>query len=521
MAAPSAPAGAALPKRELYAVFGALMLGMLLAALDQTIVSTALPTIVGDLHGASHLSWVVVAYLLTSTVSTPLWGKLGDLYGRKVFFQASIALFLVGSILCGFASSMITLILFRALQGLGGGGLMVGAQAVIADIVPPRDRGRYAGFFGAVFGAATVLGPLLGGVIVDSLSWRWIFFVNLPFGLLALVVTAAALPAAGERRQHVIDYPGVVTLSVAASGLILYLSLGGSSFAWMSWKAWTLLGLGVLFTGVFALLERRTVEPILAPRLFRNRAFVSGSAVGFVVGFAMFGAMTFLPLFLQDVRGVSPTSSGLRLLPMMVGVFGASIVVGLLVSRGRRYRPFPIVGSAVMTVGLWLMGTVGEATSSVVMSLYMFVLGLGLGMVMQILVTAVQNAVDPADIGAATAGANFFRSIGGSFGTAVFGALYANDLPHQLATGVATHPSVAPYIKPSSFTPAGLHRLPPSALQVVLHAMTSTIQGIYRVATPIGLLAVVVALTLPEIQLRTHLHPVAEEVPLSNADPLL
>ncbi|MDE3064077.1 MAG: MFS transporter [Acidobacteriota bacterium] len=495
------------------------MLGMLLAALDQTIVSTALPTIVGDLHGANHLSWVVVAYLLASTVSTPLWGKLGDLHGRKVYFQLAIVIFLAGSMLCGLANSMIMLIVFRALQGLGGGGLMVGAQSVIADIVPPRERGRYAGFFGAVFGAATVLGPLLGGVIVDNWSWRWIFFVNLPFGIVALIVTAAALPAAGARMSHVIDYAGILTLTVAASALILFLSLGGTTFAWGSASSLLLVGTGVVLTAVFILVERRSSEPILAPRLFRNRAFVSGSSIGFVVGFAMFGAMTFLPLFLQEVRGVSPTSSGLRLLPMMVGLFGASIVAGQLVSKGWRYRPFPIAGTAIMTVGLALMGLVGQSTSNVTLTAYMFILGAGIGLVMQILVTAVQNAVDHADLGAATAGANFFRSIGGSFGTAVFGALYANELPHQLAAGFAGH--AVPGLSPSSFTPDKLRHLPAPVLHVVLHAITNTIQHIYRVATPIGLLAVLVSFTLPEIKLRTSLHPVADEVPLSNADPLV
>ncbi|MFI5036136.1 MAG: MDR family MFS transporter [Acidimicrobiales bacterium] len=507
-----------LPKRELYFVFGALMLGMLLAALDQTIVSTALPTIVGDLHGANHLSWVVVAYLLASTVSTPLWGKLGDLHGRKFYFQLAIVIFLAGSMLCGLAHSMIMLILFRALQGLGGGGLLVGAQSVIADIVPPRERGRYAGFFGGVFGAATVLGPLLGGVIVTYWSWRWIFFVNLPFGIIALLVTSAALPAAGARVSHVIDYAGIITLTLGASALILFMSLGGTTLAWASPTSIGLAAAGVLFTVVFALVERRSAEPILAPRLFRNRAFVSGSSIGFVVGFAMFGAMTFLPLFFQEVRGVSPTVSGLRLLPLMVGLFGASIVAGQLVAKGWRYRPFPIVGTVVMTVGLALMGLVGVNTSNLTVTIYMFVLGAGLGLVMQILVTAVQNAVDHADVGAATAGANFFRSIGGSFGTAVFGAIYANDLPRQLAAGFGGHPLKG--LSPSFFTPARLHHLPPAVLAVVLRSITTTIQHIYRLATPIGVLAVIVSFTLPEIQLRTSLHRVADEVPLSNADPL-
>ena len=510
-----------LPKRELYFVFGALMLGMLLAALDSTIVATALPTIVGDLHGANHLAWVVVAYLLASTVSTPLWGKLGDLYGRKQFFQWAIVLFLVGSVLCGFATSMIELILFRALQGLGGGGLMVGAQAVIADIVPPRERGRYAGMFGGVFGAATVLGPLLGGVIVEYWSWRWIFFVNIPFGILALFVTAAALPQSRARVQHVLDYAGVVTMTIAASALILFTSLGGTTIPWTSWKSVSLLVIGVVVGVVFVFVERRAVEPILAPRLFANRVFSSASAIGFVVGFAMFGSMTFLPFFFQTVRHVTPTQSGLRLLPMMVGLFGASIIVGILVSKGRRYRPFPIAGTIVMTIGLALLGTVGIATSSVTMALYMLVLGMGIGMVMQILVTAVQNAVNPGDIGAATAGTNFFRSIGGSFGTAIFGALYLNDYRRQLAAGFARIGVTKPAVNLSTITPATLKKLPPDQLHAVLNAISISIQSIYHWAVPLGVVAVALSLTLPEIKLRASLHPVADEVPLSNVDPMI
>lgn len=511
----------AMPKRELYFVFGALMLGMLLAALDSTIVSTALPIIVGDLHGANHLSWVVVAYLLSSTVSTPLWGKLGDLHGRKVYFQAAIAIFLLGSMLCGLAHSMLALILFRAIQGLGGGGLMVGAQAVIADIVPPRDRGRYAGFFGAVFGAATVLGPLLGGFIVEQWSWRWIFFVNVPFGILALIVTASALPSAGARVQHVIDYAGIVTLTIASSGLILFTSLGGTSFAWLSSRSLGLLAIGLVFTAIFIVIERRSSEPILAPRLFKNRVFVSASAIGFVVGFAMFGAMTFLPLYFQDVRGTTPTDSGLRLLPMMVGLFGASIITGQLVSKGFKYRPFPILGTAVMTIGLGLLGSISDSSSLLLMGVYMFILGAGIGLVMQILVTAVQNAVQHEDVGAATAGANFFRSIGGSFGTAVFGALFANELPRQLASGFKGHNVSAGTFSISQLTPASLQKLPPALFHIVIHSLASTIQSIYLWAIPVGALAFLLSLTLPEVKLRDHLHPVADEVPMSNADPLL
>jgi EmrB/QacA subfamily drug resistance transporter len=510
-----------LPKRELYFVLSALMLGMLLAALDATIVSTALPIIVGDLHGANHLSWVVVAYLLASTVSTPLWGKLGDLYGRKIFFIWAIIIFLVGSMLCGFAQNMLELILFRAIQGLGGGGLMVGAQAVIADVVPPRERGKYSGFFGAVFGAATVLGPLLGGFIVEYWSWRWIFFVNVPFGIIALLVTAAALPNAGERRSHVIDYAGIITLTLAASALILFTSLGGSSFAWMSWKSIGLLVGGLILTVVFIMIERRSREPVLPPSLFANRVFSSASAIGFVVGFAMFGAMTFLPLYFQDVHGASPTNSGLRLLPMMVGLFSASIITGQLVVRGWRYRPFPIAGTAVMTIGIGLLGTIGVTTSTFVTGAYMLILGVGIGLVMQILITAVQNAVNPADVGAATAGSNFFRSIGGSFGTAVFGAIFSNELPHQLAAGIKATHYTGTLPSASQWTPTKLHTLPANALYVIIHAISTSISHIYLLAIPVGVVAVLLSLTLPEVKLRTSLHPVADEVPLSNADPML
>ncbi len=510
-----------LPKRELYFVLSALMLGMLLAALDATIVSTALPTIVGDLHGANHLSWVVVAYLLASTVSTPLWGKLGDLHGRKNYFIWAIAIFLVGSMACGFASDMIELILFRALQGLGGGGLMIGAQAVIADVVPPRERGRYSGLFGAVFGAATVLGPLLGGFIVEYWSWRWIFFVNVPFGVIALIVTAAALPSSGERKQHTIDYAGIVTLTIAASSFILFTSLGGNSFAWSSAQSYLLFGAGVVFTAVFVMIERRSMEPILSPGLFKNRVFTSASAIGFVVGFAMFGAMTFLPLYFQDVHGASPTNSGLRLLPMMVGLFSASIVAGQLVSRGKKYRPFPIGGTAVMTIGLGLLGTIGVTTSTLATSAFMLILGIGIGLVMQILVTAVQNAVNPAEVGAATAGANFFRSIGGSFGTAVFGAVFTNELPRQLAAGVRSSGYTGVLPPASQWTPETLRHLPGQALSVIVHAISSSISHIYVLAVPVGVVAVLLSLTLPEVKLRTSLHPVADEIPMSNADPVV
>jgi predicted MFS family arabinose efflux permease len=334
-------------------------------------------------------------------------------------------------------------------------------------------------------------------------------------------VTAAALPNAGERRQHVIDYAGIITLTLAASALILFTSLGGSDFAWMSWKSIALLIGGLALTVVFVVIERRSSEPVLPPSLFSNRVFSSASAIGFVVGFAMFGAMTFLPLYFQDVHGASPTNSGLRLLPMMVGLFSASIFTGQLVVRGWRYRPFPVAGTAVMTVGIGLLGTIGVTTSTIVTGTYMLILGVGIGLVMQILVTAVQNAVNPADVGAATAGSNFFRSIGGSFGTAVFGAIFSNELPHQLVAGIKSTHYTGALPPASQWTPTTLHALPAKALYVIVHAISSSISHIYLLAIPVGVVAVLLSLTLPEVKLRTSLHPVADEVPLSNADPLV
>jgi EmrB/QacA subfamily drug resistance transporter len=493
-------------KRRLWFILGALLLGMLLAALDQTIVSTALPTIVGELHGGSHLAWVVTAYLLTSTVSTPLWGKLGDQYGRKVFFQAAIVIFVGGSALSGFSHTMTELIMFRAVQGLGGGGLMVGAQTIIGDVVSPRERGRYMGLFGAMFALATVIGPLIGGLCVTYLTWRWVFYINLPLGVLALFITGAVLPGALRRVHHTIDYLGIVTLSGAATALILFASLGGISWSWASPQSIALVVGGVVLTLLFLLAEYRAPEPVIPLKLYKIRVFSAASSIGFVMGFAMFGALTFLPLFLQNVKGVSPTASGLRILPLMGGMLGASILSGRLVTRWGRYKVFPVLGTALMTIGAYLMSLIGEHTGAWVMAAYMFVFGVGLGLIMQVLVVAVQNAVSYEDLGVATSSATFYRMLGGCFGTAVFGAIYANVLLHKLAPTIASIPHAdAAKLNVQTQDPAALHtlaRLAPQIYDKVIAAITATVQTVFRYAIPIALLAFLLSWLLPELELR-------------------
>jgi EmrB/QacA subfamily drug resistance transporter len=484
-------------------IIGALLLGMLLAALDQTIVATALPTIAGDLHGLSHISWVVTAYLLASTISTPLWGKLGDLYGRKIFFQAAIVIFLIGSALAGLSHTMLQLIAFRAVQGIGGGGLLTGAQTIVADVVPARERGRYQGLFGSVFGVTSVLGPLIGGFFVDNFSWRWVFYVNLPIGIVALAVVAAVLPGHLRRAPHKIDYLGTVLLAGAATSLVLLTSLGGTTYAWSSAPIY-LMGAGaVVFSAGFVWAESRAAEPVIPLHLFRNRIFSASSAVGFVVGFAMFGAIAYLPQYMQIVKGVSPTVSGLRLLPLMAGLLATSITTGRLVSRWGRYRIFPIIGTATMTIGLYLLSHLGVTTSTWLSSLYMLVLGAGIGGSLQVLVVAVQNSVNYADLGAATAGATFFRSIGGSFGTAIFGAVFSNVLAGNLAASL--HGLSLPHgvTASSGASPAVLAHLPAAIHLGYITGYATSLQTVFLVATPFGALAFLLSWTIKDIPLRT------------------
>ncbi len=471
-----------LGRRQILIVMTGLMLGMFLAALDQTIVATALPTIAGDLHSLSRLSWVVTAYLLASTVSTPLWGKLGDQYGRKIFFQAAIVIFLIGSALAGLSQTMTELIIFRAIQGIGGGGLMVGAQTIIGDVVPPRERGRYQGFFGAVFGVTSVVGPLIGGFFVDNLSWRWVFYVNVPIGIIALIVVAAVLPSRRSRDQHRIDYLGTIMIGGAASSLVLLTSLGGVTYPWGSGPIITLGVLAVAFVIGFVVVERRAAEPVLPLHLFRQRVFSAAGAIGFVVGFAMFGALTYLPQYFQVVKGVSPTVSGLRLLPLMAGLLLTSIGTGQLITRWGRYKVFPVVGTAIMTAGLFLLSHLTPT--------------------MQVLVIAVQNAVDYADLGAATSGTTFFRSIGGSFGTSVFGAIFDHVLPGNITSalhGLALPPGIG---ITSGASPAALARLPAPIHAALASGYSASIRTVFLAAVPVGAVAFALTWTLRELPLR-------------------
>jgi EmrB/QacA subfamily drug resistance transporter len=509
-------------------IFTGLMSGMLLAALDQTIVATALPRIVSDLGGLDHLSWVVTAYLLTSTASTPLYGKISDLYGRKIVFQAAIVIFLVGSLLSGIAHNMAELIAFRAIQGLGAGGLMTMALTIIGDILSPRERGRYQGYFGSVFAIASVAGPLLGGFFTDgnsifgvTTSWRWIFYLNLPIGIAALVITSSVLNLPFPRRDHAIDYTGAALMVAGVTALLLVTVWGGNQYAWTSP---TIIGLaiaGIAVLGVFVWWESRVAEPILPPSLFRNSVFSVSSAVMFVMAFAMFGAIIFLPVYLQLVHGVSATKSGLLLLPLMVGVLTSSIGAGRAVSIIGRYRMFPIIGTALMAVGMWLLSHLGATTPFWQASLFMVVAGLGMGMIMPITTLAVQNAVTVRELGVATSAVGFFRSMGGAFGTAVFGAILNARLTHWMTELLG--PKVAAQFNGAGFSTEKVHALAgsdPKLFGTVIEAFVRSLHTVFLVAIPVALVGFVLALFLREVRLRDHttLGDVARGAPSGGAE---
>ncbi len=494
--------------RQILVIMSGLMMGMFLAALDQTIVSTALPTIVGDFRHSNLLSWVITAYLLASTASTPIWGKAGDLYGRKRLFQLAIVLFLVASALCGLSRNIFELIVFRGLQGIGGGGLLSLAFAIIGDVIPPRERGRYQGYFGAVFGVSSVVGPLAGGFAVDHLTWRYIFYINLPLGIAALIVTNRVLRLPMRKREVRIDWWGAILLVAGVSCILLATQLGGSTYPWASWQIIGLFALGALVLVGFALREAVAPEPILPLALFRLRIFTVSNIISFVSGVAMFGALAFLPQYLQLVHGVSATESGLLLLPLLVGLLAMSISSGIYISRTGRYRWFPLAGTIIVTIGLALLSRLGAHTSLTIVSLDILVFGVGLGLFMQVLTLVVQNAVPVKELGVATSSVTFFRSMGGAIGASSLGAVLTAGISAELPR----------YLPPAALAGGGnkvgtligspaqldaLKRAHPAIHEGIIQAYSHAIDRLFLVAVPVSVLSVIAALFINQVRLRT------------------
>lgn len=504
--APATAVGGGLPSTPISSVrqtviFAALALGVVIAAMDQAMVVPALPTIVADLGNAGQQSWAVAAYLLGGIVVVPAAGKLGDLLGRKRVLQSAVVVFLVGSVLCASAATMTMLAVSRTVQGIGAGATSVTAAALVGEVFPLRSRGSYQGTLGAVFGVGTVAGPLLGGLFTDFLSWRWAFWVNVPTSILVLGVAAAAIPALPRRPKPAIDYVGIVLIGLATTALIMAASWGGTTYRWDSVPILALFATAAVGLLAFVWVERRATAGILPPRLFRSSVFSVCSVLSLLVGFAMLGALTFVPMYLRYVDGVSATTSGLRTLPMVVGLLTTSLAAGILVGRTGRYKIFPVAGMALMAVGFLLMARMDEATPWLVQSIYLIILGAGIGFAMQVLILIVQNTACFEDLGVATSGVTFFRLVGGAFGAAIFGALFANFLQRRVGSALKSTGVPAEVMH----SPTALHRLPQNVATVIVRAYAGSLAQVFLCAAFVALVGFVFALFLREAPL-TGIH---------------